>query len=216
MAWGLRTTAARIRRAGHPVSIGRSKELVGITVPMSRCLACGKRRRAGNEFQPISRSWYEAWRVLCGFCRRPFHIGSGYADRTKEAPLVSEGLWDDAVRGSKLFDRYLVGRPCGGLPPRLIWALASTPILSRSHARVAFGLIVPEASHPKYGMEGYINLHPKRVEQGIHSSAWHSWRLSIDSTVSRTNGCSYFPARQPDRGGRRSPDYWPSCPGYRS
>jgi hypothetical protein len=151
LAWGLRTTAARIRSAGHPVSLGRSKELVRITVPLSKCLGCGKRQRAINEIQPICRSWYEAWRVSCGFCRRPFHIGSDYTDRTTDAPLVSDVLWEDAVHGSKLFDRYLVGRPCGWLPPRLIWMLASTPIRSRSHTRIAFGLIVPEAFHPAYG-----------------------------------------------------------------
>jgi hypothetical protein len=151
LAWGFRTTAARIHRAGHPVSIRRSKELIGIAVPFSRCRDCNKRSRAGSEIQPISRSWYEAWRVSCGFCRRPFHIGSAFADRTKGIPLVPDGLWSDAVDGSKLFERYLVGRPCGWLPPRLIWTLASTPIRSRSHARVAFGLIAPEASHPAYG-----------------------------------------------------------------
>lgn len=150
LAFGLRTTAARIQRASHPVAIGRAIECVALTMPLSRCSICDKRWRDKSSSRPISRSWYEAWRVSCGLCRKPFYIRSMLADQTKGISFVPDGLWQDAVAGSKLFERYLVGQPCGWLPPKLILKLASTPIHSRSDIRVAFGLIVPEASHPAY------------------------------------------------------------------
>jgi len=61
-------------------------------------------------------------------------------------------LWRDAVDGSDIFERYLHGRPCGWLPPRLIWSLASIPVRRRRRLQMAFGLIVPEASAPVFGM----------------------------------------------------------------
>ena len=61
-------------------------------------------------------------------------------------------LWRDAVDGSELFERYLLGRPCGWLPPRLIWSLASIPVRRRRRWQMAFELIVPEASAPAFGM----------------------------------------------------------------
>jgi len=150
LAWGLRTTAARIQRAGHPVSIWRANELVALAVPLSRCPWCDRRWRNDITSRPISRSWYEAWRVACGFCHRPFHLGSEARDQDDHA-LVPDGLWEDAIEGSKLLERYLLGQPCGWLPPRLIWTLMSAPIHSRDGCRVGFGLIIPEASHPAYG-----------------------------------------------------------------
>lgn len=56
------------------------------------------------------------------------------------------------MNGSELFERYLLGRPCGSLPPRLIWSLASTPVRGRRRYQMAFELIVPEASAPAFGM----------------------------------------------------------------
>jgi hypothetical protein len=151
LGWGLRTNTARIQRAGHPIPIRHANELVAIAVPLSRCPVCDRRWRAESATRPISRSWYEAWRVACGFCRRSFHLGSESRGQKKDVPLVPERLWQDAVKGSKLFERYLVGQPCGWLPPRLIWTLASAPIHRRDGFLVGFGLIVPEASHPAYG-----------------------------------------------------------------
>ena len=150
LAWGLRTNSARIQRAGHPVSFRCANGFIAKAEPLSQCLNCDGRWRARSASGPISRSWYEAWQVSCGFCHRPFHIGSAFTDQ-KKGPRVPDGLWQDAINGSKLVERYLVGQPCGWLPPRLIWTLTSIPIRSRQRVRVAFGLIVPEASHPAYG-----------------------------------------------------------------
>ncbi len=153
LAWGLRTTAARIQRAGHPLSAWRANELVAITIPFSRCAACEiawSSRPAA--LRPCSRSWYEAWRVKCGFCSRPFHLGGDSSGPNRDAVLVTDRLWRDAVDGSTLFERYLLGRPCGWLPPRLIWSLASIPVRRQRGLQMAFGLIVPEASVPAFGM----------------------------------------------------------------
>ena len=140
---------------GRPSTVPRTREGAcqcrGAFVTMSR-LRKRQSLSSGRNVQPRSRSWYEAWRVSCGFCHQPFHIGSDFADQTK-GPLVPDALWKDAVNGSRLFDRYLVGKPCGWLPPPLVWTLASAPIHSPSpgHFRVAFELIVPEANHAVYG-----------------------------------------------------------------
>ena len=53
--------------------------------------------------------------------------------------------------GSQLFEHYLLGQPCGWLPPRLIWSFASIPIRRQSEAQIAHGLILPEASGPAFG-----------------------------------------------------------------
>jgi hypothetical protein len=179
LAWGLRSTVARIQRAGHPVSIWRANELVALAGPLSRCPACDRRGRTDGPSQPISRSWYEAWRVACGFCRRPFHFGSDASDQ-EDCPHVPDGLWQDAVEGSKLFERYLVGQPCGWLPPRLIWMLASAPIHSRDGLRVGFGLIIPEASHSAFG-----TLH--RVPARICRTENPFKRLALLAVVHRFN-----------------------------
>ena len=153
LAWGLRTTAARIQRAGHPLSAWRANELVAITIPFSRCAACetawSSKRPA---LRPCSRSWYEAWRVKCGFCGRPFHLGGNPSAPNRDAVFVTDRLWRNAVDGSELFERYLLGQPCGWLPPRLIWTLASIPVRRQRGLQIAFGLIVPEASAPPFGM----------------------------------------------------------------
>jgi TniQ len=125
LAWGLRTTAERIQRAGHPVSAWRANELVAIDIPFSRCTACERAWSSSSPvLRPCSRSWYEAWRVKCGFCGRPFHLGGSPSRSSLDAVLVTDRLWRDAVDGSDIFERYLLGRPCGWLPPRLIWSLA--------------------------------------------------------------------------------------------
>jgi hypothetical protein len=153
LAWGLRTTAARIQRAGHPVPAWRGNELVAIDIPFSRCAACEQTwSNSSPALRPYSRSWYEAWRVKCGFCGRPFHLGVSSSSPNSDAVLVTDRLWRDAVDGSELFERYLLGRPCGWLPPRLIWSLASIPVRRRRRCQMAFELIVPEASAPAFGM----------------------------------------------------------------
>ena len=40
LAWGLRTTGARIQRAGHPIPAWRARELVAVDIPFSGCVAC--------------------------------------------------------------------------------------------------------------------------------------------------------------------------------
>lgn len=153
LAWGLRTTAARVQRAGHPVSPWRANELVAISIPFSRCAACEQAWSDKHHApQPYSRSWYEAWRVKCGFCGRPFHLGGNSSTPNCDAVSVTDRLWRDAVDGSELFEHYLLGRPCGWLPPRLIWLLTSIPIRRRREAQIAFGLIAPEASSPAFGL----------------------------------------------------------------
>jgi len=113
LAWALRTTTARIQRAGHPVSAWRANELVAIDIPFSRCAACEQTWSSGSPaLRPYSRSWYEAWRVKCGICGRPFHLGNSSAPNP-DAILVTDRLWRDAVDGSELFERYLLGCPCG-------------------------------------------------------------------------------------------------------
>jgi len=148
LAWGLRTTTPGIQRVGHSVSLCRAYELVAITNPLSRCPTCDREWR-NEPVRPLSRSWYEAWRIACGFCHRPFHRGADIHGQGKQ-PFVPESLWQAAVHGSKLFDRYLLGRPCGWLPPQLILKLASAPIRSAKDCYVGFRLIVPEAAHPAY------------------------------------------------------------------
>jgi hypothetical protein len=153
LAWGLRTTAARIQRAGHPVPVWRANELVAIDIPFSRCAACEQSWSSSSPaLRPYSRSWYEAWRVKCGFCGRPFHLGASSTPSNPDAIVVTDRLWRDAVDGSNLFERYLLGRPRGWLPPRLIWSLASIPVRRRRRLQMAFELIVPEASAPTFGM----------------------------------------------------------------
>lgn len=51
--------------------------------------------------------------------------------------------------GSALVAKFVVGRPCGLLPPDLVWKIGSAP-LSASHApnALAAHLLVPEARHP--------------------------------------------------------------------
>jgi hypothetical protein len=90
--------------------------------------------------------------VKCGFCGRPFHLGDSSFAPNRDAVLVTDRLWRDAVDGSKLFERYLLGLPCGWLPPRFIWSLASIPVRRQRGLQIAFGLIVPEASAPPFGM----------------------------------------------------------------
>jgi TniQ len=153
LAWGLRTTASRIHRAGHPVPAWRAKELVAIDVPVSHCAACEQAWSSSSPtLRPRSRSWYEAWRVRCGFCGRPFHLGASSSPPNSDAVLVTDCLWRDAIKGSELFERYLLGLPCGWLPPRLIWSLASIPVRLRRRLQRAFELIVPEASASTFGI----------------------------------------------------------------
>jgi hypothetical protein len=153
LAWGLRTTAVRIHRAGHPVPAWRANELVAIDIPFSQCASCEQAwSSTPPNLRPRSRSWYEAWRVRCGFCGRPFHLGASSSPPNLDAVLVTDRLWRDANDGSNLFERYLLGRPCGWLPPRLIWSLASIPIRRRRRLQMAFELIVPEASAPAFGI----------------------------------------------------------------
>jgi len=90
--------------------------------------------------------------VKCGFCGRPFHLGASSSPSNPDAVLVTDRLWRDAIDGSKLFERYLLGRPCGWLPPRLIWSLASIPVRRRARLQMAFELIVPEASASTFGI----------------------------------------------------------------
>ena len=153
LAWGLRTTAARIQRAGRPVPAWRASEPVAIDVPFSQCAAC--EQAWSNSFptrRPYSRSWYEVWRVKCGFCGRPFHLGVSSSPPNSEAVLVTDRLWRDAIDGSELFERYLLGRPCSWLPPRLIWSLASAPVRRPRRLQKAFELIAPEASASTFGI----------------------------------------------------------------
>jgi len=151
LAWCLRTNVTRIRRASHPVSIKRSIGHIAIEAPFFNCLTCARKRQTNVPCHPVSRSWYESWRIACGFCGRPFHLGPRPSNHAMELPPVPDNLWQDAVAGSKIFECYLGGEPCGWLPPRLIWALASIPISSRSGARTGFGLIILEACHAAYG-----------------------------------------------------------------
>lgn len=56
------------QRAGHPVRAGRANELVAIDIPFSRCAACEQTWSSSfSALRPYSFSWYEAWRVKCGF-----------------------------------------------------------------------------------------------------------------------------------------------------
>ena len=126
---------------------------MAIDIPFSQCAACEQAwSSTPPTLRPRSRSWYEAWRVRCGFCGRPFHLGASSSPSNPYAILVTDRLWRDANDGSKLFERYLLGRPCGWLPPRLIWSLASIPIRRRRRLQMAFELIVPEASAPAFGI----------------------------------------------------------------
>jgi len=126
---------------------------VAIDIPFSQCAACEQAWSSSSPtLRPRSRSWYEAWRVKCGFCGRPFHLGASSSPSNPDAVLVTDRLWRDAIDGSKLFERYLLGRPCGWLPPRLIWSLASIPVRRRARLQMAFELIVPEASASTFGI----------------------------------------------------------------
>jgi hypothetical protein len=89
--------------------------------------------------------------VNCGFCGRPFHLGPTSLAPSRNAVLVTDRLWRDAMDGSQLFEHYLLGQPCGWLPPRLIWSFASIPIRRQSEAQIDFGLILPETSDPAFG-----------------------------------------------------------------
>ena len=122
---------------------------MAIDIPFSRCAACEQTwSNSSPALRPYSRSWYEAWRVKCGFCGRPFHLGVSSSSPNSDAVFVTDRLRRDAVDGSELFERYLLGRPCGWLPPRLIWLLTSIPVRRRRRCQMAFELIVPEASAP--------------------------------------------------------------------
>ena len=139
----------------HPVPAWRGNELVAIDIPFSRCAACEQTWSSSScpTLRPYSRSWYEAWGVKCGFCGRPFHLGVSSSPPNSDTVLVTDRLWRDAVDGSELFERYLLGRPCGWLPPTFdLGPVASIPVRRRRRCQMAFELIVPEASAPAFGM----------------------------------------------------------------
>jgi len=90
------------------------------------------------------RSWHEAWRLCCGGCRLPFRSTS-----TGLLPAAVEQLWRDAIAGSALAAKFVVGRPSGLLPPDLIWKIGSVRLwASRAPCTLAVHLLVPEATHP--------------------------------------------------------------------
>jgi hypothetical protein len=87
-----------------------------------------------------------------GVLARTIHLGASSSPPNPDAALVTDRLWRDAIDGSELFERYLLGRTCGWLRPRLIWSLASIPVRRRRRLQMAFELIVPEASAPTFGI----------------------------------------------------------------
>ena len=96
-----------------------------------------------------------------------------------DAALVPDPLWRDAVKGSELFERYLLGRPCGWLPPRLIWSLASLPVRRRRRMQTAFELIVPEASAPAFGIQKGDLRHDLSHQQPIQARCDDGCRSAI-------------------------------------
>jgi hypothetical protein len=64
------------------------------------------------------------------------------------------------MAGSAIFARYLSGKPCGLLPPRLVWQLASAPLSGARGFRTGFGLMTPECLHPAFGLTLPLGLNP--------------------------------------------------------
>jgi len=143
LAWVMRTTRGRVLRMTHPASAVTLGRYVGFRQPLCRCQHCEMRRA---KILPTikHRSWYEAWRLCCGGCRLPFH-----STTTGLLPATREQLWRDAIAGSALAAKFVVGRPSGLLPPDLIWKIGSVRLCaSRAPCTLAVHLLVPEATHP--------------------------------------------------------------------
>ncbi|WOJ91178.1 hypothetical protein RZS28_07870 [Methylocapsa polymorpha] len=150
LSWCLRTNTLRIRNMCHSIPIVRAQRFVAISEAVSRC-ATGDLRWQGNPTtRPIFRSWFESWQISCGVCRRPFHIPQSRNVEAKAIKKVPETLWQDAMAGSALFAQYISGKPCGILPPKIVWLLASAPMRRHDGGGTGFRLIVPESSRPVF------------------------------------------------------------------
>ncbi len=156
LAWCLHVTPRKIANHCHTISRWWRAPIIQHALPRLFCQRCAPRWREGVPADILPRSWFENWRLHCGICKRPFHLE--YRTRplscmkVQHAPEVPQGLWQDAVAGSALFDNFTRAIPCALLPPDVVFHLLALPVsdVGRHATQRALYLIVPEARHPRF------------------------------------------------------------------
>jgi hypothetical protein len=180
LSWCLRTNVHRIRHACHPAAISFARDFVTVNDTLSRCSTCQRRRCDDSEDSAVSRSWFESWKLACGICKRPFHLEQRNHRNFGAIQTIVDLMWQDAKAGSAMFSRYLAGKSCGLLPPRLVWRLLSTSIRRTQGHSTGFGLIVPESLHPSFGTIHQFPATTIRTENSLK-------RLALLAALKRFN-----------------------------
>lgn len=154
IAWCLHVRATTIIEHTHPVRLGdvNTESLVKIGGTSLPCRHC-QRAFAAGECPPRLKSWFEPWRIQCGRCLRPYNFGNQARSARKDYQLygpqrVPPRLWQDALRGSTIVDRWLHRAPCGLIPPLWVVRLLKQPLAGSRTGRNErlLSVLVPEAA----------------------------------------------------------------------